>query len=557
ECGEGFESDGEAGCKVVLPASPCDDGEMALPGDTKCSPIADCGEGDYGNILSDGDTQHVNAQSGDDPPDGSAMAPWKTIQQAIDAATPGATIAIATGSYGEPLIIKNKNVHLWGRCPRDVTIGSKLTIQGATGTIVEGVSFSGERIVVFATEDLTIRKCHFLHGMLKADLAPERGTIRVERVLAMSPDKSGGNLDVVGHDLEVTDSVFRGYPGNLGHRGIEVREDSMGRSGKLDLQRSVFESHDSISVKVVGSDAIIERCYFDFGVADSNASGNDGINSLPDGSRKSTLTLQQSVFEGGHRNAVEALNTETLFDRLTVRNSTAQAVTVDLDTVLAAPNYVPTCLLRKSLFDDTAWTGFQSAGVSTQVEACIFRNNRSKPNATKSAADNISVSQFGYGYDHDKNFNTSSYVQSNSIEIYDSVVSGGVDQGILVLDSEGLVSHTLVERIAGKEDGSNGNGIGVISLAALFGAAVEPRTTRIIDCEIRDNNASGIANFSSTIAVSDSRLWCNGWPFNLWQTLPGSETGSYENGGGNKYGYNDIEECQVSSNALMPPIPLP
>ena len=93
-CAPGFEHDGEAACVPVLPADPCARGLMAVPGETTCRPVADCGSGDYGDIPVDGSTQHVDAAYAGGNSDGSAASPWTTISEAVAAAAPGAGFTV-------------------------------------------------------------------------------------------------------------------------------------------------------------------------------------------------------------------------------------------------------------------------------------------------------------------------------------------------------------------------------------------------------------------------------------------------------------------------------
>src|SRR4030095_4490248 len=46
-CAEGFESDGDYGCRAVLPGAPCAPGQIAVPGDTACRPVAPCPQERY------------------------------------------------------------------------------------------------------------------------------------------------------------------------------------------------------------------------------------------------------------------------------------------------------------------------------------------------------------------------------------------------------------------------------------------------------------------------------------------------------------------------------
>src|SRR5262245_60956645 len=42
-CGTGFMHNGDRGCEPILPAQPCGERLMAVPGETRCREIASCG----------------------------------------------------------------------------------------------------------------------------------------------------------------------------------------------------------------------------------------------------------------------------------------------------------------------------------------------------------------------------------------------------------------------------------------------------------------------------------------------------------------------------------
>src|SRR5688572_26862756 len=60
-CAQGFEHDGQYGCRPILPAAPCPVGLMAVPGDAACRPIMACGDGTWGNIPVGSGTVYVDA----------------------------------------------------------------------------------------------------------------------------------------------------------------------------------------------------------------------------------------------------------------------------------------------------------------------------------------------------------------------------------------------------------------------------------------------------------------------------------------------------------------
>ncbi|MBK8256533.1 MAG: hypothetical protein IPK82_28170 [Polyangiaceae bacterium] len=129
ECGDGFEADGKGGCQPILPSDKCPDGWMAIPGETQCHEVAPCGNGTWGEIPVESDTQFVDGSYQGQDSDGSQNKPWKTIQAGVDAAADGAVVAVAAGVYQENLTIPpNDPIKLWGRCP------SMVTVEGVAGS---------------------------------------------------------------------------------------------------------------------------------------------------------------------------------------------------------------------------------------------------------------------------------------------------------------------------------------------------------------------------------------------------------------------------------------
>lgn len=107
DCAAGFLPDGKDGCEPILPPNPCAVGEMAIPGDTECHEVAPCGSDTWGDIPVEANTQFVDQAYSGGNSNGTQADPWITIQEAVDAAAPGAIVAVAAGSYEQDVWIQS------------------------------------------------------------------------------------------------------------------------------------------------------------------------------------------------------------------------------------------------------------------------------------------------------------------------------------------------------------------------------------------------------------------------------------------------------------------
>src|SRR5262245_22622469 len=126
-CAPGFEPDGASGCRAILPAEPCPRGTMATPGATACTEVAQCTGGKWGAIPVEPSTEYVDGTYAGTDSDGTEAKPWRTIQDAVDAAAPSAIVAVAEGHYPGDVLMVGKPVRLWGKCPALVEISGNGT----------------------------------------------------------------------------------------------------------------------------------------------------------------------------------------------------------------------------------------------------------------------------------------------------------------------------------------------------------------------------------------------------------------------------------------------
>jgi hypothetical protein len=150
-CGDGFASDGKGSCAPVLPESACPDGQIAIPGDSACRPIDECGAGTFGDIPDAEGTVYVD-QAAAEGGDGSRAKPFRTTAEAFDV-TSASTIAIAAGTYTTNELVR-RALTVRGRCASmvhlegDMALPSLQTLQLLGDVTVRDVTITGPYIGV-------------------------------------------------------------------------------------------------------------------------------------------------------------------------------------------------------------------------------------------------------------------------------------------------------------------------------------------------------------------------------------------------------------------------
>ena len=169
-CPEGFEEDaGGSGC---VPAEvECDAGKEWYIG-KGCLPLGvqlACGDlkTPWATVPDDAETVvYVYSDSDQETEDGSQGAPFKTIQAAVEAAPPGATVMVGTGTYQGGIHI-DKPLKLLGKCAEYVTVDAGSHFQPPGYDI-------GTDFIIFATPSPS--SAIEISGLALTDIAgPENG----------------------------------------------------------------------------------------------------------------------------------------------------------------------------------------------------------------------------------------------------------------------------------------------------------------------------------------------------------------------------------------------
>lgn len=266
-CPDGFvASDG--GCAPELPDGTCPSGTMAVLGATECQPITDCGSAPWGHIDLGPDTQYVSASFAG-VSDGSSAAPWTTLDEAVQAAAPGAVVAVGAGSYDPVQVVGDKPIRLWGRCPQLVEIvvpggGVGILLTGpVTGTEIRGFAIQGglAGLVVSDATGVTARDL-WLHDLVVGVSATAFfgvGELRLQSSLAEDIAEAaalaqGGVLELHEVHAKRTNRVTA-----VG--GFEVFEDGIqiASRGELTVRRSVVEQPTGSGVGCFGCTGRVEE----------------------------------------------------------------------------------------------------------------------------------------------------------------------------------------------------------------------------------------------------------------------------------------------------------
>jgi hypothetical protein len=191
-CAEGF-TWGDGACVPALPAATCPTGEMAIPGQTECRPVAPCQGGPFGATPDEATTVYVDASYTGADSDGSKERPWTQIAQGVTGAAPGAAVGVAPGVYAEDVAIYQP-VRLYGRCPGEVII----TGAGEYWTlIVLGAAASGAEI-----HDLTVTGAYGVAMAVAdaSDVLVQRAHLYDAQVDGMTVSSNGDPTSVVVED---------------------------------------------------------------------------------------------------------------------------------------------------------------------------------------------------------------------------------------------------------------------------------------------------------------------------------------------------------------------
>jgi hypothetical protein len=327
-CGEGFASDGKGSCAPVLPETDCPDGQTAIPGDSACRPVDECGTGTFGDIPDEPRTMHVD-QAAAEGGDGTRIKPFRTIAEALDVtAVPVSTIAIAAGTYTCNALIRRALV-VRGRCASMVNLEGSAdlpamqTLQLLGDVTVQGVSITGPYIGVGVYQgNVTLDHVRVHDTGFTAIEALSYGT-RTKLAIRDSLLERGTQtaLLIAGADVAVERSVLRATRMRSGKTGsgaiVRERKDvdsGVTHPGALAITRSVVSKVRQNGILVSGATLDAEGLVVRGTRPDDANSGGPGVAAQTFEGHGSKIAVRHSFLSDNVRTQLSVIGGEAIVE---------------------------------------------------------------------------------------------------------------------------------------------------------------------------------------------------------------------------------------------------
>jgi hypothetical protein len=497
-CAPGFAPRAQ-GCVAILPAEPCPAGSLALPGELACRPVADCPAGAWDFAPADPGREHVDASYAGGQSDGSAAHPWSDIQSAVNAAAPGAVVAIRDGSYPGNLLI-NKPLRLWGRCPAAVEIvgmpglaALAVITAAARGTEIHTLAITGPNagLGLSGVEDVHLDRL-WIH------------------------DTGGHGAEII---AEMTPTSAR-FSGALIERSAELGLFAVGAS--VAIEASALRDIAPNAAGIAGSAIFARR-------------GDGGV-ALPERAR---IQIASSLVERAHAAAISIAGSDLDMDATLVRDTAPQpngdeggfALLVSIEPVSTVPS---TAIVRRSVLERSHEAGIVLDGAEALVEDTVVRDTAPHAGSdTRGAGVVIQKDVVGH---------------RSNVTLAHSLIERSVGMGVLVASSDAIVQASLVRDTPAWSSGILGDAILVIAHGSSSRAEVAGSW-------LEDSLRAGIASFGADVSVSGTVLECN--LVTLASEPNEGVASNFDDGGNNRCGCDGaVEVCRAQSANLAPPPPL-
>jgi hypothetical protein len=592
-CGDGFVSNERNGCDPILPPQPCPTGELAVPGDTDCAPLADCGQTPWGDVPVEAGSQYVDEAYAGGDSDGSASKPWTTIDEAMAAAAPGAIVAVTDGNYG-PVVVTD-SVALWGRCPQTVSVSgtptsAAITVSGdgasvhqiaATGpsvgiVVADASDVELDRVWVhdttlaavdiYAAGSTTSMTRSLVEGGAEGVIISEGELVVSQSVIRRSAVPSGGpargatvaslgsarsamslqgcvveeNVEVgvlsLSADLEIIGSVVRNnLPVPSSDAGIGIAAATLGGElASVSVVESVISGNRHAAMDLQGAAATLERVTIvDVGASDSGLRGF-GVNAnYADG--PATVTVVDSLIERATNAGVIAFSSHVELDHVKIIDTIRPSALPDAATggVLLVPSSaeIPTVTLRHTHILGGSLVGALALGGDLTIEHGFIADVMMSPDGR---------------YGHAVHVQPSGGVPGR-LWLRGSLLSNNHSHGVMISGGEATIESTWVMDTK-SAFGQFGDGIAALAIGSAAFAT-------IVDSTVARSERAGVVSFGSSVSLAGTRLDCNAIALatQIFADLPAN----IDDGGGNACGCGEASEaCKALTTDLAVPTPL-
>ncbi len=435
---------------------------MAVPGDAQCHEVAPCGVGDYGTIPVDEKTQYVNAAYPWNDSNGTESQPWKHIQQGIDHAQEGATVAVAAGTYLEDPWIHEGAVKVWGRCPALVEVvgtgkvNRTFSITTSKAVEVHSLAITGPArgILVDGSSELIVDRV-WIHNTGSTGIQAQSPLvsppiISVSSSLIEATTKAGVSL--LGARATIEATVIRDTQSGgeeTGGMGIVLNSRPEGR-GTLALRASLLEQNRAVGVAAYGADATIEATVVRKTQPRGDGLFGTGIQAAGrDTYGRARLLLRTSFIDDNHEAGVAVFGSDATIETTVVRKtqpvgdwwSGAGVQIRDSDITLERANVT----LRASLLEDNHSIGVFVAGSDATIEASIVRDTQPLGDGTN-----------GHGFIVQEGAFTR---QRGTLTLRASLVERNHHVGVAVFGADATIEATIVRDTQPLSSENSGMGI--------------------------------------------------------------------------------------------------
>jgi len=562
-CAPGFvHDDASSTCEPTLPVEPCPAGQLAVPGEGGCHPVAECGTDPYGELPAASEVVFVDGAYTGGANDGTRGHPFTTVVRALNAAKDGSVVAIAAGTYVEDLSIP-PGVRVFGRCPSMVEVRGVPSLPDSWPIILKdrselhrvAVTSATPAVAVFGASGALLEQV-WVHDVGNAGVVVQattsKASLTMRRSLIERAKKFG--LVATAATVQVEASVVRGTAlatGAKGGEGLVAQIDPDTRAPSVfGVRGSVIEGNASFGVLAIGSTVDLDGCV----LLANRAEGEGGVGggafaqAAVETGDPSTVSIKRSLLSGNEVQGVGVKRSTLLVERSVIRDTGGRTsdgiggpgvqVTIDasatvLDSVLERNHHAGALLIGGRLVLE---------GVIVRDTAAILANG---------------MLGIGVGAQFEP-----TEAAATSLTVRRSLVSRNAFAGIVVNGAVLTLEDSRVEDTrASATTAEFGDGITLATVR--LGEGIWPARATLANVSITGSARSGISVFAADLAMVGTAFRCNGIDLDVEPrvlirsgTLPGS-LGAIDEGSGNSCGCGDVVTTCKAQSAGLAPVPIP